>query len=944
MPNTPIYNDENASPVASRPAKRPRHSYEHQITSFSVTPGPSSSNVDSLDSYEDFWSSFSLPRNTDLGSPLQLSLPSSSPTSFFSNLSSTWTPEQPGSMKFQTPLTPTSHPPLRKTRSLQLPSNTCVENSHDILSASGSNRKLGSRAAGVPESLPLPTLDSLCAPFKPLSRNLVLDSVLQILRHLHISPLELVSQLVDLGNKSGDHFRRQWYSKDCPQLDRLLDGIAVDPRGKAKLNSWMEPRAVDIISRTIDDEMQAVQNHLHLPSVNSITPAFLDEWNKKSIIEPVVAATPTLMAILLRAAETSVAKEKNKKKHANTMCGVILLQLAKQRSNLNMKFAAPFGLFLWSTGCQRKTIDVLFCCGLSISYDSILKLINNLANHCVAQACIIARSPHMNGYDNLNLKTSIFVEQRGADTPRKVQSGTFSVIYQLRYGDGYPMQQLVCLQPILDRAKACSGLDYYADLRPTIAQCKAVQREFSVLIVHTLLEFCPGFDKSYSEDPLLQPVAQRPLPKGYKTRCFPLRTSTIEEATVEGNLAVHEDIYINQLKFRDEDLSGTAILTVNDGLTNQRIRAAQLLRSRDVNSWTRREIFQIGIGLFHMCLNLVWALLQIHRGSLSDLGSLTYFFVLMEKTRLGAPHPDYHTLLSALMQILNGLILESWRCDSGFTKLKDFSASCPSAEKLLGLAEEIINNYASPLVDDTEDDHVHRNIRLLFRDLLYVSALVRAISAGDFGCVELILPQLAMIFRGAGSNNYCAEILHLILNLKHIWTPEYANIVRDNIIVNPSGLQGHAMGVDLNAEHGIGSSKAHFAAKGIYSSWDRLGDVTACIVEFDKNQRQVCDALGTHYYGSSHTTPDTSKLVWRVADKARELGLLQSTPGREGNSFVKPWPDLYAVGERKLRSSSLDTFNKKHQNMMAGRYVTGLVDDDVDELPLVALALDDPEE
>ncbi|KAH9018498.1 hypothetical protein EDB85DRAFT_1873698, partial [Lactarius pseudohatsudake] len=71
-------------------------------------------------------------------------------------------------------------------------------------------------------------------------------------------------------------------------------------------------------------------------------------------------------------------------------------------------------------------------------------------------------------------------------------------------------------------------------------------------------------------------------------------------------------------------------------------------------------------------------------------------------------------------------------------------------------------------------DKAHQNLRLLTRDLLYVAELVRAISDGDISRIEDFLPQLAMMFRGSGGNNYCTEILHFLLNLKHIWTPEFA--------------------------------------------------------------------------------------------------------------------------------------------------------------------------
>ncbi|KIK37999.1 hypothetical protein CY34DRAFT_37560, partial [Suillus luteus UH-Slu-Lm8-n1] len=71
-------------------------------------------------------------------------------------------------------------------------------------------------------------------------------------------------------------------------------------------------------------------------------------------------------------------------------------------------------------------------------------------------------------------------------------------------------------------------------------------------------------------------------------------------------------------------------------------------------------------------------------------------------------------------------------------------------------------------------DTAHHNLQLLTRDLLYVLELTSAISSGDWGRIEDILGTLTMIFRGAGSNNYCSEILHFIFNLKKIWTPEFA--------------------------------------------------------------------------------------------------------------------------------------------------------------------------
>lgn len=121
-------------------------------------------------------------------------------------------------------------------------------------------------------------------------------------------------------------------------------------------------------------------------------------------------------------------------------------------------------------------------------------------------------------------------------------------------------------------------------------------------------------------------------------------------------------------------------------------------------------------------------------------------------------------------------------------------------------------------------DIAHRNFRLFARDILLSKELVSATSAGDFGRIEDLLGVLAMIFRGAGSNKYCYENLHLIHNLKNVWTSKFAyvllclcfrelklteisDIMRDNIFVNMSGNAQRSMAVDLNIEHLIGCLK-----------------------------------------------------------------------------------------------------------------------------------------
>lgn len=263
-----------------------------------------------------------------------------------------------------------------------------------------------------------------------------------------------------------------------------------------------------------------------------------------------------------------------------------------------------------------------------------------------------------------------------------------------------------------------------------------------------------------------------------------MKVTTIEEASVDGNLLFHDDVYVVQLRRDPKELSKNAIPTFADQLTNARIRGAQAERVGDVSPWETRQVFQLGIGLFHLTMNFAWCLLNKHRLTPTQHGSLSFYFLTLDKKRLAGEKPDYHTLMAALGQIRDGLLLNAWRQKSGTVSLKEFAASRPTPESLEKIARDIFREFATPLSDSQSQlgpgefgpftksspqaDIISQNTRLLLRDLLYLKELEVAISSGDFGRIEDILPDLAAIFRGAGSNNYCTEILHLLHNLKRV--------------------------------------------------------------------------------------------------------------------------------------------------------------------------------
>ena len=73
----------------------------------------------------------------------------------------------------------------------------------------------------------------------------------------------------------------------------------------------------------------------------------------------------------------------------------------------------------WSSGTSQQLISVLNQCCLTMSFPTILHIIEALAEQSLEQARKIAKGPHSYNYDNVNITTSIFVEQTN-NTPIKV--------------------------------------------------------------------------------------------------------------------------------------------------------------------------------------------------------------------------------------------------------------------------------------------------------------------------------------------------------------------------------------------------------------------------------------------------------------------------------------------------------------------------------------------
>lgn len=444
------------------------------------------------------------------------------------------------------------------------------------------------------------------------------------------------------------------------------------------------------------------------------------------------------------------------------------------------------GLYAWSLGTAKQFVEVLNHSNLISSTGTIVSMLERLATRSVEEVIeLLDRLPHALAYDNFNISLSEHIEQR-PDEPAKVQNGTFIIVYPIT---GIPRSHFE-LEPMLEKLKNALPLRL-DETEPTMEEQDSFIEQTTLNIVDVLVKYCPQFVEIGSDISLQHPPRRRLHPDA-RVSSHPIRMAPIEEASTEGQIRVQDNIYIEQLKQkatpeRSERLSKYAIPLIVDQLTLARTRGAVARRRGDLDPWQRREVFQLATGAFHFLMNLLWAILHTHRGSIHQMGSLASFFSVLDKARLAREKPDYHTLLMAYDQILDGFLLNCWRQTCGFDSLDEFAASNPTPEDLRSMADKIRTSYVHRYYTreerktfDPTKDIAYFNVQLLIRDLLYVRELRCAVQDGDFGRMEDMYPDLCRIFRGAGSHNYSTEILHWMHNVKRVWTPEFAYVLPES--------------------------------------------------------------------------------------------------------------------------------------------------------------------
>ncbi|KAI1286153.1 hypothetical protein EDD11_000562, partial [Mortierella claussenii] len=229
------------------------------------------------------------------------------------------------------------------------------------------------------------------------------------------------------------------------------------------------------------------------------------------------------------------------------------------------------GLYLYSGGSPRKSIDILHGAGLSVSYPTVNRLLENLTEDAVKRVQLAASlEPWLLVYDNINFSQRKYDQRIGnADD---FESGTTATIiigkhlgsvHQVR--DTYPR---LCLP----------------DLMIDEAQMLHFNNVCRFHLVQELRKNLDGYTRCST------PTLELRLLPVKKTRTYPLPIMKIDQSTVEGNKAIVETtieqtLGLDKAWFDD----GKKLVVAGDQLTVTRLRSLKELRDDESSPYKRLD-------------------------------------------------------------------------------------------------------------------------------------------------------------------------------------------------------------------------------------------------------------------------------------------------------------------------------------------------------------------
>jgi Family of unknown function (DUF6589) len=432
------------------------------------------------------------------------------------------------------------------------------------------------------------------------------------------------------------------------------------------------------------------------------------------------------------------------------------------------------------------------------------------------------------------------------------------------------------------------------------------------------------------------PPEMKRLKSGKHTSIHPLGTIFHNEGTIEGNVAVHKDIWIDKLEFsecdEDGDFTQRLWLVYGDQMTAQMIRTVQDLNVTASRAFDRRKWMLGPPALFHIQQALLFLIIRTHfdtSGSDSKTSPSTLLFdiTILQRRGLSRDSAKMHLFEPLLIHGFSARVLAIFLDYLG-DKSKSTCSTFEECARALGNLDgstfdslvEKVRKKAFTIgawrgVNENREKEEDREFVSMCRYLYEVETYLMlryAIRAGDIGMLRWLVDPLCIMFIGSEQWKYAQELLHLRWLLKdETSSQELQEAILSGGLVEQKIDRRRKKAIDLALEH-VNlyyhlDMKAHKnSTHDFMTTINRVG-LTA---PYTNELRSRFERDFGYLNDGRHSYKNAVNDIYLLAARLREKGRTAPRHNLKGEEKQFESPDILTIGLARL-SEKIDDFNAK---------------------------------
>ncbi|KAF9122644.1 hypothetical protein BG015_005493, partial [Linnemannia schmuckeri] len=564
-------------------------------------------------------------------------------------------------------------------------------------------------------------------------------------------------------------------------------------------------------------------------------------------------------------------------------------------------FQTVMGLFLHSTGCPKRVVEVLSGLGLSVSYSQVQNVLRSLTKDAQEQIKeAVKKFEWYVVYDNINIANKHHHQR--ADKRDTFDNGTAATLILFPSDKDQPLAAPPALfRPEDKRPEPKVELFFPKDVDLEVFQ-QVSRSHVSTAILRSLPE-----GSTAVAIPII-PIKKLDI---HKTALLPLQTMKLDESTIAGNLAVLERITQVGLQLPKSWFAKPKnTIFAGDQMSVSRLLTLKVHRVVDTDPYHSLAWVHPTLQLFHLSMNLCGTIFRTHYGIPGSPGTLASISIFMGRKRLSKEKQEFKSadeLLRIVFDAMVQMLCESLR-QGGISDELDIP-------KFTDTITSSFCGQPSPSLFGLPCTTANTNALLFLRDVAVHIELTEATKGGDIGRISHLLPIITMMMHGGGNTNYALELLRLLYGIRHLWTDDWATRVLSSMLVNPKGVDGGWMATDMLQENHNYLLKSIFSSKGSNMTWEYLRDsISTNIRTFQAISRMFEREVGVGSSSTKHKKPSTASEISKIQGYLRGCGILcKSKSGQYNQGIPVPVVDLQYLGGEKMIGGSFARFMDRHR-------------------------------